>query len=258
MDSASRELRLLAVVPHPDDEVYLMGGTLALAAHFGARVSVAFCTRGEAGVDRSGECKAGPALAEKRTAEACAASKALGLDKPHFLDLGADGALSVEKEESALGRLGRFLDEQNPQVVISLARNGVYGHRDHICCTRWLEQVMASRAESARLLLADAPRGLFIPVWRVLRTRPQFVEPDLDPEELGIQQTQADLPIDISRHNETKLRAMACHESQLTDKNPMTFLLPGLLEPLLNRELFSLASGPPLPRGAHDPFVGLP
>ena len=29
MDDGSRELRLLAVVPHPDDEIYLMGGSLA-------------------------------------------------------------------------------------------------------------------------------------------------------------------------------------------------------------------------------------
>ncbi|MCA9518553.1 MAG: PIG-L family deacetylase, partial [Myxococcales bacterium] len=44
---------VLAVIPHPDDEVYPFGGALALAARAGARVHVAALTRGDAGQDRA-------------------------------------------------------------------------------------------------------------------------------------------------------------------------------------------------------------
>ena len=46
--------RLLAVIPHPDDEAYSMAGTLALCAASGAQIKMICATRGEAGNDLRG------------------------------------------------------------------------------------------------------------------------------------------------------------------------------------------------------------
>ncbi|MBN2495575.1 MAG: PIG-L family deacetylase [Deltaproteobacteria bacterium] len=230
--------RLLAVVAHPDDETYLMGGSLARAARAGARVQVAFCTRGEAGLDQSGQCAPGPDLAALRTAEARVASRVLGLEAPVFLDLGPDSELSSADGDRAVERLAGLLVEHRPDLVFGLARSGVYGHRDHICCTRWLERALAESAAPARLLLADAPAGLFAPLLRSLQRASRLVDPDLDPDALGLSAQDEFLEVDIRAWRSVKLQAIAAHASQLPGGDPMRFLMPGLVEPLLDRECF--------------------
>ena len=55
-----------------------------------------------------------------------------------------------------------------------------------------------------------------------------------------------DYRVDTRPFRDKKLAAIAAHRSQLVDEDPRSFLLPGLVEPLLDEECFAHASGPAL------------
>lgn len=78
---------VLVLAPHPDDEVFGPGGTLALHAAAGGKVVVALLTAGE----QHPEGSADAGYAERRLAESAAALACLGLDAPecwHLPDRG--------------------------------------------------------------------------------------------------------------------------------------------------------------------------
>jgi LmbE family N-acetylglucosaminyl deacetylase len=144
MSAAGR--RLLAVLAHPDDESYGMGGTLARYAREGVDVHVAIATDGAAGSidarwqgDRS-------RLAEARAGEVRRASDVLGVQL-HMLgyrDSGYIGDPAGEHpkawinadETEAVGRVVGLIRQLRPDVLVTHDETGGYYHPDHIqCCT---------------------------------------------------------------------------------------------------------------------------
>lgn len=138
------ERTLLAVVAHPDDESYALGGTLARYAAEGVDVHVAVATDGAAGsVDEKWQGDRSR-LAEARAEELKAASKILGvtLHDLGYRDSGYIGDeankhpaafINVNKEE-ATGRVVELIRQVQPQVVITHDETGGYYHPDHIQC----------------------------------------------------------------------------------------------------------------------------
>ena len=76
---------ILAVLAHPDDESFGVGGTLALYASMGYDTYYVCATRGEAGTVDDEHLKGFKDIAEMRTAELMKAAKELGLRKFFFL-----------------------------------------------------------------------------------------------------------------------------------------------------------------------------
>lgn len=78
----------LVIAPHPDDETFGCGGTIRLVTESGTPVDVVFMTRGELGHEEGQAISPQQQveLAEKRTAEAIQACKALGVRRVFFLD----------------------------------------------------------------------------------------------------------------------------------------------------------------------------
>jgi len=247
-------MRVLGLFPHPDDEAYAAGGLLAHCASTGASVRLVCATRGERGSDRTGIAAAGPALAATRTRELEASCAALGIDPPIFLDL-PDGALAGAAAATAL--VAAHVQRFAPHLVITLGADGVYGSLDHLAFTATVTDALRALAPAPRLLHAVFPRGLFAPVWRALaRRRPRLVAA-IDPNMLGVEAAAVDLRLDIRVQKPRKLAAIAAHCSQLAGGDPATFLMAGLIEPLLDEEWYLVAHGPALPAGADDPLAGL-
>ncbi|MCO4763315.1 MAG: PIG-L family deacetylase [Myxococcales bacterium] len=218
-------LRLLAVIPHPDDETYAMAGTLAAAAQRGARCQVCCVTRGEGGGDpnvRLGELE-----------RACAL---LGVAPPLVLDW-PDGGLAELPVEPALARLRALLQQARPDVVLGLGADGAYGHSDHLALHRLLRLTVFGLEPVDRPQLFEAvfPPGHFHRFWRALR-RAGFksVPKGWGPERFGA--VTADVVLPIAGFAELKLAAIAAHVSQLNGRAPADFLMPGLMQPLLEEE----------------------
>ena len=80
------EKTLLAVLAHPDDESFGVGGTLALYAARGVKVYLVCATRGEAGTVDSEHMAGFGSIAELRESELRCAARHLGLTEVFFLD----------------------------------------------------------------------------------------------------------------------------------------------------------------------------
>jgi len=135
---------LLLVHAHPDDESISTGGAMMKAKAHGHRVVLVTATRGEAGeIYNMDEAASRPRLGEIRTQELKAASELLGVDRLEFLGYRDSGMVDTAdnkdphsfhqaKLEEAAGKLAVFMREERPDVVVTYAEDGVYGHPDHI------------------------------------------------------------------------------------------------------------------------------
>ena len=127
-----RERTLVAVLAHPDDESFAIGGTLAKYAAEGVAVHLIVATLGEAGIPGTEARQA----AEVRQSELLMACGALGIRTLEFLGF-VDGRLSEIDEESAVARLFDTLRRARPDVVITFGPEGITGHPDHLAVHRW-------------------------------------------------------------------------------------------------------------------------
>ncbi len=145
--------RLMAVLAHPDDESLGCGGTLARYAGEGVETFVVTATRGQSGRYRgerfgSGTLHPGPdELGRIREAELRAACRVLGVRGVRVLDY-LDGALDRADPREVIATIASELRRVRPQVVITFAPDGSYGHPDHIAI---------SQLTTAALIRAAAP-----------------------------------------------------------------------------------------------------
>ena len=134
---------ILAVLAHPDDETFGLGGTLALYAQRGYDTYYVCATRGEVGAADEEFMKGFKDAAEMRTDELMRAAKILGLKEVFFLgyrDSGMPGsednkhpnAQVAHSIDEVAGRVVKYIRELKPDVVITFDPIGGYKHPDHI------------------------------------------------------------------------------------------------------------------------------
>ena len=235
--------RVLAFIPHPDDESYSFGGTLALAARAGWECFVECASYGERGKRHDG----GPALpndiADARGAELEASCALLGAAPPRFWGL-PDGEMRLHRGEHL--RIRRLISELRPELVLTLGPDGAYGHPDHIALHRWVSEVWDAMAPESRptLLYAAFPKGLFLPQWE--KVGKKLGDPPNPPAE-AIGNNEFDYEVDISGVCKAKLAAIAAHRSQLPGGDVEAMFPTGIVSKLLDTERFIDARGGPDP-----------
>ncbi len=148
---------LLAVLAHPDDETFGMGGTLAWYAHQGVEVHLVCATRGEVGEMDPKLMVGFGSIAERRESELCCAADMLGLKAVHFLgyrDSGMPGspenyhprALAAQPLEQVAEVVAHWIRKLKPQVVLTFDPVGGYYHPDHIA----IQKATVAAVEQAR------------------------------------------------------------------------------------------------------------
>jgi LmbE family N-acetylglucosaminyl deacetylase len=134
---------LMAVLAHPDDESFGMGGTLALYGHRGAEVHLICATRGEVGEVSEEDMKGFTTIEELREHELRCAALKLDLCTVDFLgyrDSGMPGmpanahpnALAAAPLEEVAAKVVYWIRKFCPQVVLTFDPIGGYRHPDHI------------------------------------------------------------------------------------------------------------------------------
>ncbi len=134
---------LLAVLAHPDDESFGLGGTLALYASRGYDVYYICATRGEAGTVDEAHLNGFKDIAEMRTVELEHAAKELGLKEVFFLGYRDSGMPGMDANqhpdaqinapiEAVAGRVVKYIRTLKPEVVLTFDPIGGYKHPDHI------------------------------------------------------------------------------------------------------------------------------
>jgi len=135
--------KILAVLAHPDDESFGLGGTLALYAGRGYETYYVCATRGEAGSADPEFLKGFKDTAEMRTEELNRAARVLGLKQVIFLGYRDSGMPGMEANQhpdaqinhsidEVAGRVVHFIRTLQPDIVITFDPIGGYKHPDHI------------------------------------------------------------------------------------------------------------------------------
>jgi LmbE family N-acetylglucosaminyl deacetylase len=151
---------ILGVWAHPDDETYLTAGIMAEAVGQGQRVVCITATRGEAG-SLDHERYPPDTMGEVREAELAETLRILGVGEHHWLDY-VDGTCDDVDVHEATKRVGRIIEEVQPDSVITFGPDGQTGHPDHIAVSRWATEAFEQGAKpGARLYYAATERAWY-------------------------------------------------------------------------------------------------
>ena len=123
--------RILGVFAHPDDEVFVAGGTFAKYVSRGAAAMVLCATRGEAGQIRDARVATRHTLGAVREHELREACAVLGIQQVTCLDY-ADGRLRDADFDDLVASVTAAMRAFGPDVVITFGQDGAYGHPDHV------------------------------------------------------------------------------------------------------------------------------
>ena len=139
-----------------------------------------------------------------RQAELQCACRALGIQPPRFLNY-QDGTLSQVDDAGAVAQIAALVRELRPHVLLTWPPDGLSGHPDHICVSRWTAQVFQQAAERE----ADAPAALYH------LAVPQSVAQTLGLAQLhAVPDDQITLAVDVTTVWEQKMAAIHCHCTQ--------------------------------------------
>lgn len=264
---------LLLVHAHPDDEAISTGGVMMKAKAHGHRVVLVTATRGEAGeIYNMDEATSRPRLGEIRTKELEAADEILGVDRQEFLGYRDSGMVDTPDNkdprsfhqawlDEAAGKLAVLLREERPDVVVTYADDGVYGHPDHIkahqVTNAALDVLEREGSPVKKLYYTAIPRSM------MQAYAEQF--PDQAQEQARRNMRIAGTPdelittrVDVHDYVDRKLQAFRAHLSQNEPSSWLQTIQRHILELALGTEYFQLARGKPgsdLPEP--DLFVGI-
>lgn len=238
----TKNLRLMAILAHPDDESFGTGGTLALYAQRGVEVHLVCATRGEVGSVPDEMMEGFEQVGDLRAHELRCAANILGIKEVHFLeyrDSGMPGsvdnqhpqALAAAPVDQVAGRLIPIIRRIQPQVIITFDPIGGYCHPDHVAIHNATVQAFHAAGDGTyasddlppyqpqKLYFHTFPRRLM----RLLVGVLTFL--GRDPRHFGrnndidlVQIAEPDFPVH-ARINyrsvvEAKQKASACHASQ--------------------------------------------
>ena len=210
---------LLVILPHPDDESFPMGGTLAKYAANRIRITLVCATRGEAGIEGVSPEEAG----KIREQELRRAAAELGLDEVRFLDY-RDSTLAQVDAEEFIRHLSDLLRELQPDAVLTFGPDGISGHPDHVTLSAHVTQAFERAALPSSRLYYLAPSEATLQGCGVVPSQEVAGGPVAS--------------IDITDTRLPKLRAMQAHVSQ---HPPFTGNPEKEIENLACHEYFTLA-----------------
>ena len=233
---------LLAVLAHPDDESFGLGGTLALYAQRGFNTYLICATRGEAGTVDEEHLKDFKDTASLRTAELDCAAGHLGLKDVIYLgyrDSGMPGSEDNKHPDAQInhsvdevaGRVVKVIRDLKPDIVLTFDPIGGYKHPDHIHIHNATVLAFAKANDASFHPEAGAPfqpRGLYFQVFPrwflkvMTRVMPIFGKDpskwgrngDINLKELAEVDFPVHVRLDIRSVAEIKQEAAICHTSQ--------------------------------------------
>ncbi len=277
---------LLAVLAHPDDESFGMGGTLALYARRGCNVYLVCATRGEVGTVDPEYMRGYHSIAELREGELRCAAEHLGLKDVYFLgyrDLGMPGSADNQHPDAQVahsvdevaGKVVKYIRDLKPDIVLTFDPIGGYRHPDHIHIHQATVLAFEKADEASFHPESGAPfkpRALYFHVFPhgflrlATRVMPVF---GMDPRKFGRNKdvdlkalVEFDFPVhvnmDIGPVRAVKDAAGICHASQ--GGMQMRRGLMGFVTRLFGERESYMRAYPPVNgdhRVAHDLFEGV-
>jgi LmbE family N-acetylglucosaminyl deacetylase len=146
--TVARPLTVAGVFAHPDDETWSLAGSFALLTPKGVRGAVWTATRGQAGEIAEGSGATRETLAEVREAEERAAMAAVGVERVAFGAL-VDGQVAQADRDALTTAIHRFLEREQPDVLVTMEPAGVTAHPDHMAVSAATQAAFAAYLAAA-------------------------------------------------------------------------------------------------------------
>jgi LmbE family N-acetylglucosaminyl deacetylase len=254
-----RDLTLMAVHAHPDDEAIGTGGVLARYADEGIRTVLVTCTNGELG-DAPGGIKPDQdghdeeELVRIRLDELRRACEDLGVGEIELLGYHDSGMMGWPQNDrpgsfwstpvdDAASRLAALMEQHRPQVVVTYDDNGFYGHPDHIQANRITLRAREMTGIPDKLYYIAIPRSAVRELGQKMRELgiepPGDVRADTpDDPPFGTPDELVTTVIDCSDVIERKRSALMAHASQIAESSFFSALPEEFFGLVFGREAF--------------------
>ena len=252
-------LSVLAAFAHPDDEGFGVGGTLAMLASRGARITLVCATNGDVGEISDPALATPETLAQVRQEELRQAMAVTGISDVRFLnyrDSGMDGAadnshpasLNQAPAGQVSARLAEIIEEVQPRLVLTHDPTGGYGHPDHRAIYRHTTQAFnqtinqSGNAGNEFLYHVCFPRSNFQRIWQQLKDlgiEAPFASLEL--EKIGSPDEAVTMVRDVSDYVDIKIASLDCHRTQMNPNGPFAKLPKAMLREIMSTEYFTLA-----------------
>lgn len=152
-----KNLKLLGILAHPDDESLGFGGTFAKYAVEGIETYLVTATRGERGrFGPKGERGDPFEVGRVREAELRSAASVLGIREVSVLGF-PDGGVDQVPVEVATRAIVPYIRRIQPDVIVTFGPEGAYGHPDHIAISQFATTAVVCAADG-EYSLKDEPR----------------------------------------------------------------------------------------------------
>ena len=252
-------LSVLAAFAHPDDEGFGVGGTLAMLASRGARITLVCATNGDVGEISDPALATPETLAQVRQEELRQAMAVTGISDVRFLnyrDSGMDGtadnshpaSLNQAPAGQVSARLAEIIEEVQPRLVLTHDPTGGYGHPDHRAIYRHTTQAFnqtinqSGNAGNEFLYHVCFPRSNFQRIWQQLKDlgiEAPFASLEL--EKIGSPDEAVTMVRDVSDYVDIKIASLDCHRTQMNPNGPFAKLPKAMLREIMSTEYFTLA-----------------
>ena len=142
---------VLGLWAHPDDDIYLSAGLMALNVDLGNRVVDVTATRGEGG--SMDEERWPPAtMGEVRSLELQRSLEVLGVTEHRFLDGSVDVDMDTPLDPSGAAQVLEIVAEVQPDTILTFGPDGMTGHVAHMSMSTWATDAFhAAAPPGARL-----------------------------------------------------------------------------------------------------------
>ncbi|MBV9280298.1 MAG: PIG-L family deacetylase [Chloroflexi bacterium] len=280
-------LTLMAVLAHPDDEVW-MAGTMARYADRGVRTVLVTATLGEEGEIRDPDLdpeETRERLGHIREAELRRSVEIIGIAQLYILgyrDSGMAGTPANEDPrnfhnadpQDVLRRLVPIIRRERPQVIVTDNERGSYGHPDHLAAHRatlaafeaaadpgYLPEDGLEAWQTQKLYYSAFARSDFIRMREALRERGISWGDGEDSEEwldFTVPDELVTTRVDVLPYRSRVRDAMAAHRTQISPDDPWFSLPEDLATELMRDDTFTRARSlveAPVPED--DLFAGI-
>jgi len=268
-----RNLCLLCVHAHPDDEALFSAGVMAKYAHEGVRSILITCTDGSLGYAPDGtavgdEGHDRAVVAAARREELAESARLLGVDRLVMLgypDSGMQGWPQNELPDAFVNqplhdvavRIAAVMAEERPQVVVTYDKNGFYGHPDHIFCHEATMAAVRSSKPVRKVYYPAIPESLLAGFLDLARASGMELPEWLEAPDWGSPDELVATEVDCTEWVRLKHAALAAHGTQV-DNADLVGMPDELFDAVFGVERFIRGldrTGTALPEG--DLFEGV-
>ena len=203
---------IVGIWAHPDDDIFLSAGLMAVAVRAGQRVIDVTATRGEGG-SMDEERWPSATMGEVRTEELLRSLEILGVTEHRFLDGPVDIDMDAHLDDAGAAQVRQIIEEIQPDTILTFGPDGMTGHQGHKDVCRWATEAFEAAGVPGSRLYYATQTPAFVEEVVPLIERFNIFRPGTPPvtlrEELGIDFRADEELLDL------KLASLTAHESQI-------------------------------------------